>query len=422
MESIPLKFYVSSIVALLLLLFFNDSVIFRIPIIILLLCIFMQIGKYINSRPNSPHGRMYERFSTQCNDCVNPFVIPQLTKIIDPTHTVGQADFAKQIEVQPITSIPVNVQQNDVLVANASISSDVSPSFQKMDQQSTTVQTSNNWVSDPQFSVCQALNKAGFDPNWKKETIDQMLQNQQGRDRLQRMNDQVLKMTGMKSLTNQEITNCYPNYIQEYICRKSYNNQNDQIQQLKTQLQKQQNQIDSLSKFLVGNYPLEVDQLTQTANQTPNREPINFEQNAIDNMTQQNKTSTTNSDMDRTTTKTNDAKCNLNDIATQINSEVEKYYQSAFDTLSKQNPRLSDVQLKQIKSQYGNLTKIIQSKALLEFKQLADLYNNKTNDQWVGDLVTRKTFSVRGHLVNGTDFYIPWKIFDKHADCFGHVR
>ena len=115
----------------------------------------------------------------------------------------------------------------------------------------------------------------------------------------------------------------------------------------------------------------------------------------------------------------NNPNCKLNEISDELRLEVEKFYGSAYQTISQQKPALSTAQLQQIKTQYLYLADIIHSKALLEIQQLIGFYQNRTSNQWTNDLVSRKTYSVRGHQVPGTDFYIPWTIFEKHANCFG---
>ena len=429
-------------------LFYTGFTIQQTALISILLVLIMSVYNYLRYQylRQLPYNNVSERFQIQCNNCVNRYVIPQLAQIHDPRYIEKQVQQPKIVEIQPIAAIPLTPKQSQEFKQVRERESRQPP----QPPQQVNVQQPQKIAIQPvqpqeKVNVCQALNRAGFDPHWNLETVNQILQTQEGRQRLEKINSDVLSMTNLQSLTNQEIVNCYPNYISEYICQRPSQTQNQQksneLQQLKKKLQEQQNQINSLSQIMMDVDPNAIQNRTVSRRQTDDITDIGLE-NQIMNTTAipttaiptttlptttvgpaiANTTTTMTTNGATTSNISTNPNCNLITIGNEINSQVEKYYQSAYNILSKQNPPLPVAQLQQIKSQYDHLQNIIQNKALLELKQLINLYNNKTNNQWKNDLVTRKTYSVRGHLVPGTDFYIPWSIFDKHVNCFGKIN
>jgi len=63
-------------------------------------------------------------------------------------------------------------------------------------------------------------------------------------------------------------------------------------------------------------------------------------------------------------------------------------------------------------------TYVIQ-RAELEFKNQINLFQNKSKKEWYQNLSDMKQRSLNGYQLNGTDYYIPWDLFEKYEVCFG---
>lgn len=346
-----------------------------------------------------------EGFQTQCptDNCNNPFLVQRLIQIQEGP---SSQNTPKATTIRPIAQIPLtpeqeaqikNLQQKEKEKEIASVQPPAPPKPVALPPQKP-VNVTQVSTEPAKISVCQALTKAGFDPKWTYDNVHKLLDTADGQKQMKKINDDVIKMTGSKQLTNQDIVNCYPQYISEYICKKTDDSPAN-VDKLQKQIENQQKEITKLT------------QMVTNKNNSSSRSPVDINlENRIMNETG-----------DNLTPNLINSHCNLNDINNSIRLEVEKYYDDAFNTIKNQKPALPAPQLDQIKMQYTNLADIIQNKAILEFRQLINLYQNRNQDQWKQDLLLRKTYSVRGHQVPGTDFYIPWAIFDKNISCFGIV-
>lgn len=403
--------------------------IWQIILIMIVMAIFL--GMIKKRRP------LYERFAPQCPDCINPYVITQLAQVHDPTR-IAQRDLKPTgVSVQPIATVPLSPQQLIELKKVTERESTAPPqppqpvAIQQPEQVKVKPVTP---VPTEKIPVCEALHKAGFDPNWTYEVVSALLQTPEGQRRLNQINSDVLRTSQISSLTNQDIVHCYPHYITEYVCKKSNGSLSElHMSQLKKKIEQQQQQINTLSHLMSkqtspgsppGSPPLTTPPATTAtpvgdANRTATiRQLTDVTDIRLENQIM-NTTTPPQANDAVSPPSPNNPNCKINEFSDEIRLEVEKFYGAAYQTISQQRPTLSAAQLQQIKNQYLNLADITQRKAILEFQQLITLYQNRTREQWGNDLISRKTFSVRGHLVPGTDFYIPWTIFDKHSNCFG---
>jgi hypothetical protein len=394
----------------------------------------------------------------QCDECQNPFVIQQLANAQNEA-LINQPE---QISIPPIIYLP---QQPQIIPI-----SEVPPL------------NINQVTENRKMPICQALQNAGFNSQWTHDDVRQLLMRPEGQRRIQQINNDVLKMTQLDQLTNQDIVNCYPKYIVDYVCKKTISTDNENQMCQPDQILKLQ-RIISEKDNLIGQLTTEIKQdmnsnlainpnsninvnshTTSNTNSNMNTNPnsntntnTNTNTNANPNMntnanTNNNANPNANSNTNANpnfdvsnisdltlqdqiinetsypensltaplqTSQTINQHCNLNEIADDIRLAVEKFYSSAYEKISQQTPALSTTQLDQIKMQYTNLSDIVKDKSILEFKQLINQYQNRTKEQWRNDLIIRKTYSIRGYHVPGTDFYIPWLIFDENINCFG---
>jgi len=393
----------------LLLLSLTNLKLWQIIIILVLLAIGLKMFKVERI--------LYEKFVTQCPNCDNPYVIQKFIRIHDQSQIDKEKKKPIPIEIKPIIAIPLTPQQQQELQkAQERQSTSLPPSPQPV-QIKQPSEVSVKKVEE-KVTVCDALKRSGFNASWTHEDVKKLSQTPDGQKKINQINQDVLKLTKLEKLTNQDIVNCYPKYITDYVCKINDNQQkkiqSDQcttsdVEQFKKKIQQQQQEIDNLTKLVTGK------ENTQNNQKQENISDIKL-QNQIMNETIKTQVSNGANNI-----KTNQH-CNIENVGTDIRLEVEKFYGSAYEQLKKLQPPLSSKQLDQIKMQYLTLSDIVQSKAILEFKQLIALYQNRTPEQWKSDLILRRTYSIRGHQVPGTDFYIPWSIFDKNSKCFGFAK
>ncbi len=65
------------------------------------------------------------------------------------------------------------------------------------------------------ISDCDAFRLAGFQQDWTKEKVENMLKSDDGRAILERVDREFKKLTGKKSISESDILKCYPNYLKK---------------------------------------------------------------------------------------------------------------------------------------------------------------------------------------------------------------
>jgi len=63
------------------------------------------------------------------------------------------------------------------------------------------------------LSVCESLKLAGFQTDWTKEKVANMLKTPDGAEIIKRVDMEYRKLSGKSSLQEKDILSCYPNYL-----------------------------------------------------------------------------------------------------------------------------------------------------------------------------------------------------------------
>jgi hypothetical protein len=63
------------------------------------------------------------------------------------------------------------------------------------------------------LSVCDSLKLAGFQTDWTKEKVSNMLKTPDGAEIIKRVDMEYRKLSGKSSLQEKDILSCYPNYL-----------------------------------------------------------------------------------------------------------------------------------------------------------------------------------------------------------------
>ena len=71
-----------------------------------------------------------------------------------------------------------------------------------------------------QLILCQALKSSGFNPKWSINDVKMMKMSVEGRRKLRSIAKDVEQKTGLRNLTNNEISNCFGTYLPNYLCVK----------------------------------------------------------------------------------------------------------------------------------------------------------------------------------------------------------
>ncbi len=427
------------IVVPLLLLLLTNLGIWEIVILLIILTIILKLFK--------AKKYFYEKFIDQCPNCENPYSTQKIMQSFDLNKN------PVPIKIQPIMTIPIE-QSTDT---TSSLLPSKPQSLLINDNQPISI----NKITE-KISICEALKKSGFDPSWTLNDISEMLKTPDGQQQIKKINQSVINLSKIEKLTNQDIVNCYPQYITDYICQKNENsnqqcdnlnmqNLKKQIVDQKRQLDQQKQKIDQLNRLTKTNSDQSIEMTRNDSTRSNNRigsKPTESNLNIIDlnqsnnlneidgnqliergrleessnNLNNKLNSEFQNEIINLITKPELNKNCDIEKISIDIRLEIEKFYVESFEKIKKNNPALSEKQINQIKSQYLKLSDIVYGKSILEFKQLIVLYENKTLQQWKNDLITRKTASIRGHQVPGTDFYISWPIFDKNIQCFGFKK
>lgn len=151
----------------------------------------------------------------QCNNCDNPYSNASLMSVIQdqvaqlPEHTktlLSMHPYTKKL-LSPRALARTQRESDPLLPQGAQVQIIDSPH----DIQVRRIK---------ERGLCEALERAGFDPRWTMADIAELKRTKQGRDQLESINHKVKEETGIRTLTNGDIASCYPHYITDYICRK----------------------------------------------------------------------------------------------------------------------------------------------------------------------------------------------------------
>ena len=66
---------------------------------------------------------------------------------------------------------------------------------------------------EEKISLCDAFRLAGFQQDWTKEKVENMLKSEDGRMILERVDREFKRLTGKKTITESDILSCFPNYL-----------------------------------------------------------------------------------------------------------------------------------------------------------------------------------------------------------------
>ena len=67
----------------------------------------------------------------------------------------------------------------------------------------------------PTMSECDAFRLAGFQQDWTKEKVKNMLKSDDGRALLERVDREFKRLTGKNTIKESDILQCYPNYLKK---------------------------------------------------------------------------------------------------------------------------------------------------------------------------------------------------------------
>lgn len=211
-------------------------------------------------------------------------------------------------------------------------------------------------VGDETITLCQALVQSGFNPKWTIQDVKEMLQTPKGKDKLSKINSQVTELTGMKSISNKDIIRCFPHYYTDYLCRRT----------------------------VVPTSPSIGDESEQGTEDTvvPQSEFV-FQNKA--------------------------KHCHLDSIRTDIHKSVTLFYTQ---NIPDYNPERDQQLVITI-----NYTA---QRAMLEIKNLINLFQNKPKEEWFQYIADQKAKDIIGFTISSSKYKIPWDIFFKYSVCFGY--
>jgi hypothetical protein len=256
--------------------------------------------------------------------------------------------------------IPTGVRQKDIAPA------------------STISTTTSTTLTTHTATLCKALEKTGFNPEWTLTDIESLQRTANGRKTLITINSMVKKLTGIKHITNRDIMSCYPNFYNAYICKRE----------------------------APASPPLDgiIATATATAGPKPKAKIRSKPKAKLSNLSKLSKLSN----------PSNPSKlskhCNRKNIRKDLSMSIAAH-------LGADLSQPSDSKYKaQMTADYLEL------RADLEIRNIINLFQDKTKKEWLIYLSGKKDAELRGYHLQGTTYYIPWYIFDKYKICFGMTK
>lgn len=134
-----------------------------------------------------------------CEDCPNPFSNKEILKKAAP-HVA---------KMSPDVRTALNV---------------IAPDFVESVAEAAYEEPATGAVKPPQdvdkkrIPLCQALVAAGFNKNWKMSNLRALKKNKTGRERLAAIDREARKLSGLKTITYNDIINCFPEFHTDYKC------------------------------------------------------------------------------------------------------------------------------------------------------------------------------------------------------------
>lgn len=210
-------------------------------------------------------------------------------------------------------------------------------------------------------NLCRALESAGFNPQWTMTDIEELKKTKSGRDLLGRIDIKVRNVTGLQSLTNKDLTNCYPHYITDYICRRGSG--------------------PPIAKN-TGNYAAAPDKERQYTKlvKVP-KDKYNIFPGSVKH-------------------------CYWDSLKKDLDQSITDNISSNIDQHQKLITTLYHLKLR----------------TELEVRNLINMFQSKTKIEWLEFFRASVEREPKGYHIEGTTYYIPWDLFRKYDVCFGGHR
>lgn len=106
-----------------------------------------------------------------------------------------------------------------------------------------------------------------------------------------------------------------------------------------------------------------------------------------------------------TSTSTSDGHCNLDEVNNQLSDSIKNHYKKIRPTLTP--------------DRWSLLFDYTLQRAELEFKNLINVFQSRNRTEWLQHLTRVKKEAPEGLLISGTEYSIPWDIFENFKMCFG---
>lgn len=217
-------------------------------------------------------------------------------------------------------------------------------------------------------NLCTALESSGFNPKWTMTDIETMKQTEKGRKMLRNIDIRVRELTGLTTITNNDLIRCYPHYYTDYVCRLGA---------------KPDDVSGTSSKFKHNPKPIEV----------PDHVPSEFGQHE-------------SGVKDVLNIFPGSVKhCHWDSLKKDLHQSISSIMSSGYNIVEKQK-LVTTLNYLKVRSE-------------LELRNLINLFQSKNKTEWIEffhDSVEREP---RGYHIEGTTYYIPWDLFRKYDVCFG---
>lgn len=305
-----------------------------------------------------------------------------------------------------------------------------------------TSSTSNILSSNTDID-CLNLNQTGFNKNWNYNNVKRLYKTSSGKSLMKRI-DNNFKTLSNKTLTNEIITKCYPNYYnsnlssnnsnqEEIYNSKKYLNQEEEISnQEENNLNKGEfseeyddNIEETLSPIILMtdddqdsrdvNFNLinispdsnddEYDELSEMISENfQNKNSKNIKKKVLNNFTPKL------------------TKCDLSSLRIEIRSSIARHYTNKVNMMEKENLFPVGLNKQKVYADYQKNFDYMIDRAMLEIQNLIMNYKDKKFSIYQNEINRLKIRSPSGLSLMGTDYYIPWTLINKYEVCFAKVE
>jgi len=304
---------------------------------------------------------------------------------------------------------------------------------------------SSESISPMQDIDCLNLNQTGFNSNWNRNNVKKLYQTSSGKKLMKRIDNNFRTLSG-KTLSNDIISKCYSNYINQNLSTNSSKNNEER----KYNYNKEESIIpEEYSEEYSEEYdkvnPVDTSNLPETLspiilmtddeqdsrdvnlnliNISPNSNDDEYDElSEIINENFQNKKNSKNIKkkvLNNFTPKLSE--CDLSALRIEVRSSIARHYTNKVNMMEKENLFPIGLNKQKVYGDYQKNFDYMIDRSMLEIQNIIMNFKDKKFSIYQNEINRLKLKSPSGLSLMGTDYYIPWTLINKYEVCFAKVE